>query len=610
MTGPAIVTLVVLAVAMALFASDRMRLDLVALLALLALVLGGILPADEALAGFAHPLVPMIAGLFVVGAALTDTGVADQVGTRLGVLAGAGEVRVLVVVMLATAALSAFMSSTGTVAILLPVVGTIAQARGIPPGRVFLPLAFGAHLGSLLTLIATPPNLVVAALLQQAGHAPFRFFSFFPAGAILLVLGVAFVALVGRRLLPGGAAAPPPGRAWTMEDFAREYGVAADLHTLRVPASSPLVGRTLAQANLRADHRVNVIGIASQGRDGPAARPVLPTATFAAGDVLRVQGREEDVARVAAAFGLERLADRGALALPPDETLIEVVLPRCSRLVGRTLREVRFRDRYRATALAVRRGAGAERPVPATPALRDVPLRAGDMLLLKGRTRNLRNLRDERRDFVLVAEPDPRAGAFLDRPRARAAIAITGALLAVMAFGWLDNAIAVLAAAMALVLSGCVRPADAYRSIHWEIVVLVGAMLPVAAALERTGVTATAVGALEPHLAGLPPRLVLAALAAATSALGLVISNTATALLVAPVALRVAEQLQIAPAPLLMGVAFAASTAFSTPVASPVNALVVGPGGYRFADFVKVGLPLQLLLLAGTVLLVPIFFPF
>jgi len=611
-TPDALLTLAILVVSMALFASDRLRLDVVALAALLSLVLFGILPPAEALAGFSDPLVLMIAGLFVVGSALTDTGVADWIGRRLGVLAGQGEARVIVVVMLATASLSAFMSSTGTVAILLPVVGTIAQSRGIAPGRIFLPLAFGAHLGSLLTLIATPPNLVAAAALQEAGRDPLRFFSFTPAGLVLLVVGIAWFVVAGRRILPGDAGGPSPTRrTWTTDDFAAEYGIAAQIHALRVPPGAPLVGRSLREANLRAAHRVNVIGIASQGTAGLEPVPVLPENVFEAGDVLRVQGRQEDVDEAARRWGLEELHGEGEkLALPPDETLAEVVLPRRSTLVGKTLREIRFRDRYRATVLAVRRGSGEESQVPATPAMRDFPLQHGDLLLLKGKRKNMRFLRDERRDFVLVAEPDGQAEVFVDPPKAWGAVAITLLLLVVMAFGLLPNVIAVLCAALLLVLARCVRPVDAYRGINWESVVLVAGMLPMATALDRTGATAALVSFAERHLAGLPPHLVLAALAALTSTLGLVVSNTATAVLVVPVALRLAGALGIAPEPLVVGVAFAASTAFSTPVASPVNTLVVAPGGYRFADFVKVGLPLQLLLLAGTVLLVPLLFPF
>jgi di/tricarboxylate transporter len=510
--------------------------------------------------------------------------------------------------MLGTALLSAFMSSTGTVAILLPVVGTLAHRKGIAPGRVFLPLAFASHLGSNLTLISTPPNLVVSDALRSHAGEGFRFFSFFPAGVVILAVGVAYFVAFGRKKLPGSASARLAApRTWTADDLAQEYGIAPTLHTLAVPADSPLRGTMLGQANLRAEHHVNVVGIATAG----SVRPVVPQTVFEIGDLLRVQGTQEDVDRMAAAWRLEQLPDSGALALPPEETVAEVVLPRRSTLAGRTLREVKFRDKYRATVLAVRRESGDVAAVgPATPALLDFPLRAGDTLLVKGRHKHLRNLRDERRDFILVAEPDVRTDRFVDAWRAAGTLAVTLAILLVMAFGWLPNVIAVLSAAVLLVLLRCVRAVDAYRSVNWESVVLIAGMLPMATALEVTGGTRLLVEAVERNFLGAPPFVVLAAVLVATSTIGMVISNTATAVLVAPVAVRVAEALQLAPEPLLMGAAIASSAAFGTPIASPVNTIVMGPGGYRFADFVRVGLPLQLLVLATALIVVPLVFPF
>lgn len=608
MNADALLTFGILVATIALFVSDRLRLDVVALLSLLALVLTGVIGTNEALAGFSSPAVVMITGLFVIGAALAETGVADWLGYRLGRIAGSSEGSVIAWVMIATAGLSAFMSSTGTVAILLPVVGTLAHRRGVSPARVFLPLAFAAHLGSMLTLISTPPNLVVSDALREAGFAPFRFFSFFPPGIVILVVGIGYFVLYGRRLLPGQAGVTrSTSRTWTADELAQEYGIAPSLHTLRIPAGSRLARMELGSANLRAAHHVNVVGIST----GQEIRPVLPRTVFEAGDVLRVQGTQEDVEQMAQAWGLEQLPDSGSLALPTEETVAEIVLPRRSTLVGRTLRETKFRDRYRATVLAVRRSTGDVAAVgPATPALIDFPLRVGDTLLLKGRHKHLRNLRDEKRDFILVAEPDLRSDVFVDERRAIGAVLITLAMLVVMAFGWLPNVVAVLAAAVVMVLTNCVRPVDAYRTINWESVVLIAAMLPMATALEKSGATRMLVDAVERNFLGSPPLVILAVVLVLTSALGMVISNTATAVLVAPVAIRVAQALDLAPEPMLMGVAIASSAAFATPIASPVNTIVMGPGGYRFADFVRVGLPLQLLVLATALLVVPLVFPF
>lgn len=612
MTPEALVALAVLVVAIALFVSDRLRLDVVAMMALLALTLTGVTTVPDALAGFSNPAVLMIAGLFVVGAALTDTGVADWLGRRLERLAGEGETRVIGVAMGATALLSAFMSSTGTVAILLPIVGTLAAQRGIAPARLFMPVAFAAHLGSNLTLISTPPNLLVSDALREAGREPFRFFSFTLPGLAVLGVGVAYMVSIGRRMLPGKEGATDAGarRALSVGDLAMEYGLGDSLRAVRVGAGSRLAGLTLGAANLRADFGVTVVGIARPGHRGLEAQRVVPQMVFAAGDELRVLGSDLAIAALAERLGLEVLAERPDFSLPPDESLAEVVLPRRSPLTGQTLREARFRDRYRANVLAIRRGEGSLPVFHATPELRDLKLRAGDTLLVKGRVKYLRNLRDERRDLVLVAEPDAPRDELVDRGRALAAVGVTLGMLVCMAFGWLPNVVAVLLAAVLMVLARCVRPVDVYRAVNWESVVLIAGMIPVATALERTGAMGALVSGMEGLLHGARPTVVLGLLVLFTSAMGMVLSNTTTALLVAPLAVRLASALGLAPEPLLLGVAFASSAAFATPIASPVNILVMAPGGYRFNDFTRVGLPLQLLVLATTVLVVPLVWRF
>ncbi|WAM29422.1 SLC13 family permease [Myxococcus sp. NMCA1] len=606
MTPPALITLGVLAVSLVLFVSDRVRLDIVALLALLSLLLFDIVPVEDALAGFSNPVVIMLVGLFVIGGAITETGLAGWLGQRLGHLAGEGEGRTIAVVMLATAALSAFMSSTGTVAILMPVVGTLALRRGIAPARIYLPFAFAAHLGSMLTLISTPPNLIVSGALRDAGHEPFRFFTFFPIGVVMLAAGMLFLIFAGKYLLPSAAQGQVTAQAvLSPEDFATEYGLGTLLHSLRVPRGSKLMGRTLGEANLRSAHAVNVVGISLAG----AAHPVVPHRPFGADEVLVVQGHEDAVVATVEHWGLERLPSLQSLSLPPEESLAEVVIPRRSALVGRTLRQARFRDQFRATVLAIRRGTDAVVDA-SSPALKDFTLRRGDTLLVKGRKKHLRNLSEARRDLVLLAEPDPRTDRLADPRRAALTVIITLAMLTVMALGLLPNVVAVLLAAVAMVLTGCVRPADVYRTVNWESVVLIAGMFPLATALERTGVTQLAVAGLERLFTGASPHAVLAVLAIVTSTLGLFISNTATAVLVAPVALRIAESMDLRPEPLLMAVAITASAAFATPIASPVNTLVMSPGGYRFADYARVGIPLQVLIVALAVLVVPWVLPF
>lgn len=605
----ALVTTLILAATIALFAWDRLRLDVVAMLSLLALALSGVVTLPEAMAGFSSPAMLTIAGLFIVGAALSSTGVADWLGQRLERFAGAGEANVIVAVMGVTALVSALMSSTGTVAILLPVVGTLAQRRKIAPARLLMPFAFAAHLGSNLTSISTPPNVLVTDALRAAGHEPFRFFSFTGPGLIVLGLGVAYMAWLGRRALPGGGGASVlPTAPLGAADLARSYGLTSALCTMRISADSPLVGQSLVQADLRALYGATIIGLERPRGEAREACRVLPTTVLAAGDELRVLGDEEAVAQMQSELALTRQPTPDEFPLPLDESLTEFVLPRRSGLVGRSLREARFRHQHQVSVLAIRRTDGTT--VRDARALRDAALRTGDTLLVKGRIKYLRGLRSERDDLVLVAEPDALPGAVVDPRGAVIAVIITAMMLLVMATGALPNVIAVFLACAALVVAGCLRPTEVYGSVSWESVVLIACMIPLATALETSGALGMVVSTLEGQLASASPRVVLALLVGVTSLMGMFLSNTATAVLVAPLAMRVAVATGIAPEPLLMGVAFACSAAFATPISSPVNVLVMGPGGYRFVDYVRVGLPLQLLVLVTTVLVVPLWWPF
>ena len=609
MLSPAVLAALILGATIVLFVSDRLRPDLVGMLAVLALAATGVATVPEALAGFADPAMLTIAGLFVVGEALTATGVADWLGQTLEQRAGHGEARVTLAVMVTTALLSAFMSSTGTVAILLPVVGTLAQRRGIAPARLLMPLAFGAHLGSNLTLISTPPNMIVSEALRGIGHEPFRFFSFTAPGLLIGVLGLTYMVWIGRRALPGGAGGTASRVVFDNADLAADYGLTRAMRTLRITPRSPLVGRTIAQANLRTEHRLTILVMERPGRRGrPEVCKVVPATLLAAGDELRVLGSDEAIARARDVLALEEIDTPAGFPLADDQALVEVVLPRRSRIAGHTPRDARIRDRYQMTMLGLRRSDGTI--VVDALTLRDLVLQAGDTLLLCGRRTHIRNLRTERADLVLVAEPDGKPGVLMDPRGAAHAIAIVLAMLTLMALGVVPNVIAVLAAVIALVLTGCVRPTSMYSSVSWESVMLIACMIPLARALETSGALAIAVGELEGVVRGASPTLVLALIVAATSAMGMVLSNTATAVLIAPLAVRIAAAAELAPEPLLIGVAFASTAAFASPIASPVNVLVMGPAGYRFADYVRVGLPLQLLVLTATVLVVPLFWPF
>jgi di/tricarboxylate transporter len=607
MTGETWLVFAILAVTILLFMSDRMRLDVVALLSLLALSLTGVLTPAEALAGFSDPVVVMIAGLFIVGGAIFRTGLAERFGRALGALAGTGRASLTAVVMVGAGVLSGFMSSTGTVAVMLPVTAALAWNARISPSLLLIPLSVGALLGGLLTLIGTAPNIVISNQLAASGFAPFRFFDFTPIGLVMLVAGIGFMVLVGGRLLPARASADGPATADGVttvpgDELVRGYAV-GQIVRLRVPRTSPLVGTSPAAAALRQKLDVNVVAI--RRRHGPTGRVQRVARTseeeFQAGDELDVQGPAAAIEELKEGYGVEPV---GA-PTEPEAMLAEVLLTPRSRLIGRTLADVRFRTRYGANVLSIRRQGEI-----VDGRLDTLPLRFADTLLVAGSPKRIELLRREPGNFVVVAQArgDEQRGGRLT-PRQLAAIAVMVAMMALLTFDIVPAVIAVMLAATAMVLARCIDMEVAYRSINWESVVLIAAILPMATALQKTGGMVVMVALLEP-VGAAGPLAMLAALFLLTGVLSQVISNTATAVLIAPVAIGAAAELGVSPYPLMMAVAVAASTAFATPIATPVNMLVLGPGAYRFGDFLRVGVILQLVLFAITLLLVPLLFPF
>ena len=596
-----LISLAVLVGMLALFVSNRWRLDLVALVGLLALVLTGVVTTAEAVAGFSDPVVLMIAGLFVVGAGLFRTGVADALGRRVEGLAGASPLRLVAVIMLVTAVLSALLSSTGTVAVMLPVVLAIARRRGLNASRLMMPVAYAALLGGMLTLIGTPPNLIVSGQLVSSGLPGFGFFSFAAPGLVMLAIGTAYMLTVGRALLPDRTSegeSEPGGPGW--KELFAQYGLDEQLQQLRVPRGSLLASADVSSSELRSRYGVTVLAIASTTPRGRFVRKAEPGTMIRDDDDLYVVGRAEAIAAVVDRFGL-RVVDAHA-RLPAELLLVDAVVPPRSAFIGRTLRKLRLHTGVGVTVLAQRSAGSGELLLDL-----DRPLAAGDALLMTGSPRALREAARSRHDLVLLE--DLQDDGSERAHRAPVALAILAAMMLLMTTGAVGNVIAVLLAAVALVITGCVRIEEAYRSINFEAVVLIAAILPMATALDKTGGLAMASEALMASTGDFGPLAVMAVLFVFTAGLSQVVSNTATTVLVAPVALQAALALEVSPYALLMTIAIAASSAFATPVASPVNTLVLSAGGYRFMDFVRVGLPLQLLMLIATLLVVPLFFP-
>jgi di/tricarboxylate transporter len=624
-TGQILLVYGVLVGTVVLFVSERLRLDVVAVLALLALSVTGILTPGEALAGFAEPVVIMIAALFVVGDGLFQTGVAQAMGRLPARLAGDSQVRLMVILMILVAALSGFMSSTGTVAVMVPVVMGLAWARDVSPSKLLIPLSVASLLGGMLTLIGTPPNIVVSNHLQAMGREPFNLFTFTPVGLAMVAVGIVFMALVGRKLLPARPSPGTPRRpedTLSVEEMVGSWELQPHLFLLRITEGSPLAGRTLEEVDLPGSLGLTVLEVREDGHGGEMRLPSLLALRrparigedhqAMAGTVLQ---EGQSLLVTGSADGAARLVGRGHAVLLNDrmegdpmsrETgIAEVLLTPRSRLLGRTLKEVRFRDRYHLTVVGIKRLGE-----PLDEDIRKTTLRFGDMLLVQGPWEDIRILQGESRDFVVAMTPREMGPALQPLDRAPMAVGIMVGMMLLMAFGILPAVTAVLLAAMAMVLTGCVKGEDAYRSVNWESVVLIAGILPMATALEKTGGMQLIVDQLGTAMEGSGPLLLLMVLFVLTSALSQVISNTATAVLLAPIAYQLALGIGAAPEPFMMTIAVAASTAFATPMASPVNTLVLGPGGYRFGDFFKVGVILQLVILAVTVVLVPALFPF
>lgn len=609
MTGDILLVLGLLLATILLFASDRLRMDIVAILVLLALMMSGLLAPKEALAGFGDPLVVLIAGLFVIGEGLFRTGVAFAIGNWLLGVAGNSETRLLVLLMLVVAGLSAFMSNTGAVAVFIPVALNLSTKANVPANRLLMPMAFSGSLGGMLTLIGTPPNLVVSNLLSREGMTPFNFFSFTPVGLLILVATIVFIVLIGRLLLPkdGG----PKGNAQdrlSLEDLISAYGVKDQLFRLCIESDSPLVGQTLGQVQLRTRFDVIVIGLERQSRGKPVVMPALIQTEYSAGDIIYLAGTEQRVAELLRTLaGMRRLTFEAQQKqiVAQELGLAEVLLTPRSRLVGQTIKDAHFRERYGLSVLGIlRMGQPMRGDFLAT------RLDFGDSLLVGGGWRHIDLLQAEQTDFSVLTIPREMDEVAPYRERAPWALAIVAGMLGLMTFDILPSVTAVLLAGLAMVLARCVTMEEAYKSINWQSIILIAGMLPMATALNKTGALELIVTGLVESLGTLGPIALMAGLFVLTSVFSQFISNTATAVLVAPIALGAATSMELSPYPFLMAVALAASTAFSTPMASPVNTLVLGPGGYRFNDFVKMGVPLQLLAMALTLLVVPLIFPF
>jgi di/tricarboxylate transporter len=597
-----VIVLCLLGVAVVLFSLGRPRADVVALLMAAALPFTGVIDAGEAMAGFGDPSIVLIALLFVIGEGLVRTGLAQRISAFILRVARGNETVLVVALMLSVGAMGSVMSSTGVVAIFIPIVLRIARSSRIAPARLMMPLSVAALCSGMMTVVATAPNLVVHGELLREGYGGFAFFDFLPFGAPVLALSIGWM-LFARRWLTGGA---PVARVRQprLEDWIGEYRLQGNAFRARVCTDSTLVGRVASALEGEELAGMTVLAVEQTGRFGQRVLLSTEGRRLLPGDILLLHLRDPAVDAVGR-FGelhLQPLALEGGNfgGYANDIGMAEMMVVANSPLVGVSAKRARLQDRHELVVIGLKHGRTAE-----VRDLADEPLELGDTLLVAGPWPAIRALGSGADGLILLGLPlesDDVAPAAARAPLALACLLLT---IGLMVSGVVSNVHAALIGCLLMGLAGCVDLGSAYRSIHWPSLVLIVGMLPFSLALQRTGGVDLAAQLLLQGVGGAGPRVVLAAIFLVTAVFGMFISNTAIAVLMAPVALAVADHLGLSPYPFAMTVALAASAAFMTPVSSPVNALVVGPGGYSFGDFVKVGTPLALLSLLVVVLLVP-----
>lgn len=610
MNGELIWVLSLLAIAVVLFATGKVRMDAIALMVIVAFVLSGTLTLTEAFSGFSDPNVILIAALFIIGDGLVRTGVATKMGAWLVSVAGNSETKMLIYLMLTVAGLGAFMSSTGVVAIFIPVVLSVSARMNTSPSRLMMPLSFAGLISGMMTLVATPPNLVVNSELLREGLHGFSFFSVTPIGLVVLILGIVYMLAVRFMLKTDNGDSARDGRKRsTFRDLIREYHLTGRARRLAIRPGSPMIGQRLDDLKLRERYCANVIGVERWRRFRRVIVNVNGVSEFRARDVLLIDmsASDVDLRQFCGEQMLEPMVLRGEYFADQalDVGMAEVALIPDSEMIGKTVREIAFRTRFGLNIVGMKRDGKAM-----DGSVVDEPLQLGDILLVVGNWRQIALLAKRGRDFVVLNMPVEVDDASPAHSQAPHAIFCLVLMVALMLTDEIPNPIAAIIACLLMGKFRCINAESAYKAIHWPSIILIVGMMPFALALQKTGGVDLVVKGLMDVAGGEGPYLMLGCLFVMCAAIGLFISNTATAVLMAPIALAAAKSMGVSPYPFAMVVAMAASAAFMTPVSSPVNTLVLGPGKCSFSDFVKIGVPFTVLVMVICVLLIPVLFPF
>lgn len=617
-------TLIILVITVALFIWGRVRADIVALTALAVLLVLGILTPAEALAGFSSPIVIMMIGLFVVGGAIMQTGLAKLTGNKLMALSRGNETVTFLLVMLVTSFIGAFVSNTGTVALMMPIIMSIAAGSGMQSSRFLMPLAFAGSLGGMLTLIGTPPNLVIDEVLTESGYQPLAFFSFFPVGIIVIAIGIIVLMPLSKIFLSKKQSGKKKKQGKSLDDLVDEYQLLDNLHRYIVPSRRPsatldengeqmdIVGKTLKDLSIQKKYGVSIIEIRNEKKSrlglvkDVSQNMAKSSSTIQVHDTLYIIGEEEKMKRFASDYGLRKMKDVKIDFY--DLGLTEIVVMPTSNFAGLRIGEANLRKRFGINVLGVKRG-----DEYITDNLIATKLHVGDMLLVQGEWTNLAHLATDTSNWVVIDQPEKTADKVLLDYKAPVAAAIMLLMIAMMVFDFIPVApvTAVIIAGLLTVFAGCFRNVEAaYKTINWESIVLIAAMMPMSTALEKTGASALVSQGLVESLGSMGPTALLAGIYFTTSLMTMFISNTATAVLMAPIALVAAQQVGVSPNSFLFAVTLGASMCFASPFSTPPNALVMKAGGYTFMDYVKVGLPLQIIIGVVMTFVLPLLFPY
>lgn len=617
-------TLIILVITVALFIWGRVRADIVALTALAALLVLGILTPAEALAGFSSPIVIMMIGLFVVGGAIMQTGLAKLTGNKLMALSRGNETITFLLVMLVTSFIGAFVSNTGTVALMMPIIMSIAAGSGMQSSRFLMPLAFAGSLGGMLTLIGTPPNLVIDEVLTEGGYQPLAFFSFFPVGIIVIAIGIIVLMPLSKIFLSKKQNGKKKKQGKSLDDLVDEYQLLDNLHRYIVPSRRPsaaldengeqmnIVGKNLKDLSIQKKYGVSIIEIRNEKKSrlglvkDVSQNMAKSSSTIQVHDTLYIIGEEEKMKRFASDYGLRKMKDVKIDFY--DLGLTEIVVMPTSNFAGLRIGDANLRKRFGINVLGVKRG-----DEYITDNLIATKLHVGDMLLVQGEWTNLAHLATDTSNWVVIDQPEKTADKVLLDYKAPVAAAIMLLMIAMMVFDFIPVApvTAVIIAGLLTVFAGCFRNVEAaYKTINWESIVLIAAMMPMSTALEKTGASALVSQGLVESLGSMGPTALLAGIYFTTSLMTMFISNTATAVLMAPIALVAAQQVGVSPYSFLFAVTLGASMCFASPFSTPPNALVMKAGGYTFMDYVKVGLPLQIIIGIVMTFVLPLLFPY